>query len=474
MSMDKQSTNTALAMFDRADRFIGLRGRQGVLNVQTEEGAGTTQRRGRLSLQGLQVDTGAMTVTTGPSNTGQQATEFTALQTALPQAITYNGNDWATQAANTLTTDGEVKVWVNPAAGITSDLPIWNSNQTIDFQGYFECIVDSDDFAIVWNRVGASVGQPAASCWIKVDGKLITADTTNTPNATAAGNVTSWVRLSGARRQRLVQFAGNAWLYQIRLKNRFDTVRPVSFLEKLMLVGDSFCSRSCNQGETVAPAYNIALGLNPPPTHWQAAISTLGAFAANCLGLDGLINNSANGTGFFGTFTANGKTWGDYLQRLQAVPYNPRISHIHLWGTGNDLVNGQVGAVLGGRSMAQYQARIEECIVEARRVNPRARVSVSEILRVDAFDARWTPTYIAPATVAMRAACAAQGASFLAIGPSARNGSGLITGNGLRNSPNNSGNSDRYIGWSGSDNHPNSDAMPYLGAALAEAMASVA
>jgi hypothetical protein len=423
------------------------------------------------SKQGILVNTAVMTVQTGPTNSSQQATELATLNTALPMSYTYNAADFETVVKNTLSTEGELKSWVNPAAGVTNDNYIWNSNQTIDFQGSWDCIVDSDDFAIIWNKVGATVGQPAARCWIKVDGELVTADTLGTPNATLSGNLTSWVRLSSpVRKQRLIQFAGDSWLYQIRLKNRYDTVRPATWLEKLMILGDSFCARSNNQGETVNTPYSTWIGVSPPQTSWLSAISTVGAYSANVLGFDGVINNSANGTGFFSTFSANGKTWGNYLQRLQAVPTNNRITSIHLWGTGNDLVNGSPGVVVGSRTMSDYQQQIEASIIEAKRINPYARVTVSEILRVDAFDVRWTPTYIAPATTAMKAACSAQGAVFLPIGPSSNNAYGLITGSGTRNNPLNNGNSDRYIGWTGSDNHPNSDAMPYLGAALAEAM----
>lgn len=432
------------------------------------------------SRYGLQIDTGAATIAYGPSNTGAETTEKATLDAALVKSILFTGASVATDLPKYFDVVGEPFGFTNTGVTVNARLQN-NAAATSRFDGFYSCVVDSDDFAIIWRRTGASVGQAAALGWLKINGKLITADQWATPNVTVAQSVNSWLRVTQATRKPvLIEFSSNSWLREIRLKNNYDTIRPPTDIERMLWVGDSFQAMNMNAAETSLVPYHTVADYSSPSAsnnnsrhHRNLPISTAAAYASNILGLRHTpIVCSVGGTGFFSTRNVGGTIYGNYLDRLQIFPVTPGIRHVHMCASSNDLpVGGAVGDFLGAVSSAAYQARVEACIVEAKRINPSARVTVSEVIRADAFDPRWTPTYTAPMVPLLKAACAAQGAIFVAAGASAPDGSGVISGTGRYGAPNGTGNSDRYVGWDGTDNHPNSYGFPWIGAALGDLIA---
>lgn len=438
-------------------------------------GGGTSALLADLSRTGLSVDTGAATVATGPSTTEQQATELAALSTALPKSIDYRGSDQQTLVGQTMTMVGRFIGWANASAGVACNAYLsYSGGDPVAFfaDGFCEAIFDSDDFALVFSRPGATVGAPAAQTWIKVDGKLVSANWTNTPNVTVAQTAVSWVRITrSSRRPVRVTWGANCWLREIRLKNYWDTVKPLNGASRLLGFGDSFDGNFQNSGETVLVPYSAALGAASAHTQSRNLITTY-PYMSNVLGLDTPVVSAYAGTGFFSTNTANGRTYLSYLDRADNIPVLPDVVAIHLKASGNDLSSAAPGTFVSGKTAAEYQARVEATVESCKRIAPNAIIAISEIPRTDAFEARWTPSYIAPVTDLLKAACLRTGAKFLPAGPSAPDGYGMFTGNGRYNAKNNSGNSDLYIGWTGSDNHPNSNATAYMGAFLADLMAA--
>lgn len=466
---------SALPSNPRPDTLYEVGGRYFLGGLALSSTASAAALAADMTRYGLLVDASAVTVATGPSNTGAQATELSALSSALPASVDFRNADQQAAADKRLTQVGRFIGWANASAGIACNAYLsYSGGDPVTFfsDGFFEAVIDSDDFALVFSRPGATVGQPAAQAWVKIDGKLVSADWTNTPNVTVAQTAVSWIRITRAsRRPMRVTWAANCWLREIRTKNWYDSIKPVNAASRILGFGDSFDSNFQNPGETALVPYSAGLGAQSGHTQSRNLITTF-PYMSNVLGLDTPIVSAYAGTGFLSSNTSNGRTYLPYADRAKNIPARPDVRAIFLKASGNDLVNGTPGAFVLGKTAAEYQASVESAIEECKRISPTAQICISEILRVDAFDPRWTPSYIAPVTAILKDVCSRTGAKFLAAGPSAPDGYGMFTGDGRYHVPNNSGNSDRYISWTGSDNHPNSLANPYMGAVFAELVAS--
>lgn len=424
----------------RGRELVGLVGQDTEENVVRINQArpvvvrGNTTRRSPVARYPVVVQTEGITATLGPTSQAQSETEYAAL-IAGKNEIKFR------TPAETSANKGVLSTWGvscidNPWGNATSlrGGP-WPKNGDDDFwlNGGLAFWLDGDEitFAYADNTTNAAV--------VFVDGYAMTgADSSGKiANAVASsGNAKQWVRLVMPENRRWLVYIHRATIGAIVIK-KTATLRPVEFVGKAMVFGDSFAKSQIATGEVSRMARPMA----------SAALESLGWDVVDC---------ATGGTGFVADAggVAQGKgNFSDYMRYLERVArpkgWDPEdYSLIWLWASGND----------SGVTVEQYRRVIGQALA----LFPNAEIVVSSV-----YEGFNTPAQAASRNDVLKLAVDQSPDRVIWLPLDSKyhpTGQGLFTGSGSVPAPAGDGNADLYLSnaaQGAGDRHPNREGALY-------------